>query len=74
MRYKIRDERCPYCGGSEFIKAMQVGQGGIIGIENQWGAGQYLYHVICRSCGSVVRSYVQYPEKLLKRKNRRIED
>lgn len=34
MRYKIRDERCPYCGGSEFIKAMQVGQGGIIGIEN----------------------------------------
>lgn len=74
MRYKIRDEKCPYCGGSEFIKAMQVGQGGIIGIENAWSSTSQLNHVVCRSCGSIVRSYVGDPEKLLKRKNRRIED
>lgn len=74
MRYKIRDERCPYCGGSEFIKAFQGGHGAIYGYENQWGAGQPLRYVICRSCGSVVRSYVDNPELLLKRKNRRIDD
>ena len=30
-----------------------------------------LYHSVCRNCGSVVRSYVKEPEKLLKRKERR---
>ena len=29
------------------------------------------YHSICRNCGSVVRSYVKKPEKLLKRKDRK---
>jgi ribosomal protein L37E len=72
MAYPIKDERCPYCGNTEFIQAMQSYQGGIWGIENQWGLGQELHHIICRRCGSVVRSYVRYPEALLKKKNRRI--
>ncbi len=73
MAYPIRDERCPYCGNTEFIQAMQSFQGGVMGVENIWGMGQELHHVICRCCGSVVRSYVKNPEMLLKKKDRRIE-
>lgn len=73
MAYSLRDERCPYCGNFEFVKAFSQGQGCVIGIENQWGMGQELHHVICRRCGSVVRSFVRNPEVLLKKKDRRID-
>ena len=33
-------------------------------------SGMTLYHTVCLKCGSVVRSYVKEPGKLLKRKNR----
>lgn len=62
----IKDEKCPYCGGTEFIRAE----------SNAFTTlcGQPLRHVICRRCGSVVRSYIENPEKLLNKKDRRIED
>ena len=61
---------CPYCGGSEIIVAYQDAYGAISAIHNNLG-GCALYHSVCRNCGSVVRSYVKNPEKLLKRKDRR---
>ena len=61
---------CPYCGGTEFIESLQDGYGAISAVKN-WFHGCALYHSICRKCGSVVRSYVKEPEKLLKRKDRR---
>ena len=61
---------CPFCGGGEFIEAYQDGYAAITAVGNVWG-GQKLCHVVCRKCGSVVRSYVKDPEKLLKRKDRR---
>lgn len=70
MNDKIIDDRCPYCGGSEFITGKQDGYAVVYGVDTFWN-GQVLYHVICRSCGSVVRSYVKKPERLLKRKDRR---
>ena len=36
--------------------------------------GADLYHSVCRNCGSVLRSYVKDPEKLLKKKDRRDKD
>lgn len=69
MGYRIRDDRCPYCEGSEFIKGKHEGYGAVQSLESVW-LSQTLYHVICRQCGSVVRSYVQNPEKLIKRRNR----
>lgn len=63
-------QACPYCGGNEIIVGYQDGYGAIIGVENKLG-GIGLYHSVCRSCGSVVRSYVKEPEKLLKRKDRK---
>lgn len=61
--------RCPFCGHSEFIEGMQGGSDAYVTAENIFG--QRLYHILCRNCGSVVRSYVKNPEKLLKKKNRR---
>lgn len=61
---------CPYCGGSEMIEAFQGGYGAVYGTLNKWG-GCGLFHSVCRKCGSVVRSYVKEPEKLLKKKDRR---
>lgn len=61
---------CPYCGGTEVIEAYQSYQGSVTAVNNIWG-GANLYHSICRNCGSVVRSYVKEPEKLLKKKDRR---
>lgn len=59
---------CPFCNGTEFIETRQSGYAQIGG-EGLHGAT--LYHTVCRRCGSVVRSYVKEPEKLLKRKNRK---
>lgn len=61
---------CPFCGGSEIIEAFQSGYGAIYATQNKLG-GCGLYHSVCRKCGSVVRSYVKDPEKLLKKKDRR---
>ena len=61
---------CPYCGGNEFIETYQDAYGAITALQHKWG-GCALYHSVCRKCGSVVRSYVKDPEKLLKKKDRR---
>jgi predicted nucleic-acid-binding Zn-ribbon protein len=59
-----QQEKCPYCGGTEFVTARQTP-----GIESANKLinfkGQWLYHIICLNCGTVVRSYVKEPEKLL---------
>ena len=61
---------CPFCHANEFIEAKQEGHAQLQSCESAWH-GAILYHVICRRCGSVVRSYVRDAEKLLKRKDRR---
>ena len=61
---------CPYCGGYEIIEACQDGYGAVYGVKNRLGS-RTLYHSVCRSCGSVVRTYVKEPEKLLKKKDRK---
>ena len=68
----IKIARCPFCGGNEFIEARQI-QGEAY-VSAQALFGQELKHTICRNCGSVVRSFVEYPENLLKKKDRRIKE
>lgn len=63
-------EVCPYCGESEIIEAYQSSYAAISAMKNKF-ASCALYHSICRNCGSVVRSYVTDPEKLIKKKDRR---
>ena len=69
---KILIERCPFCGYSEFIEAKQYGTDAYVTGETIFG--QALKHTICRHCGSVVRSFVENPENLLKKKNRRVKE
>ena len=61
---------CPFCGSAEMIEACQTGYGAIVATSHMFG-GCSLYHSVCRKCGSIVRSYVKDPEKLLKRRDRR---
>ena len=61
---------CPFCNGTEMIESCQTGYATVSAVDNLLG-GVALNHSICRNCGSVVRSYVREPEKLLKRKDRK---
>ena len=72
MREDYRDEFvtcCPYCGGNKMVLAYQTAYGAVSSTSNRLG-GRPLYHSVCLRCGSVVRSFVKEPEKLLKRKDR----
>lgn len=69
---EVRISACPFCGGNEFIEAYQNGYATLTSTESGW-LGATLSFTICRDCGSVVRSYVKDPEKLIKKKNRRSE-
>ena len=70
MLHPVQIKQCPYCGGTEFVEGYQSGYGAVTGKESVW-TWQNLYHIFCRNCGSVVHSYVENPEKLLKIGNRR---
>ena len=65
--------RCPYCGGSEIITTCQTAYGAVTNAESILHSAE-LYHSVCRNCGSVLRSFVKDPEKLLKKKDRRYKD
>lgn len=65
---EIKVDECPFCHGTEFIKGIQCGYAEVSG-EGLHSSS--LNHIICRKCGSVVRSYVDNPEKLLNKKNRK---
>lgn len=62
-------DKCPFCGGDEFIVGIQQGYAAVHG-EGMFTMGS-LKHVICTTCGVVVQSYVDDPEKLLKLKKRK---
>ena len=64
------ENKCPYCGGEEMIEAIQSGAyASVTALDNKLG-GTPLYHLICRHCGNVIKSYVKNPEMLLRRKDR----
>lgn len=66
----IKMTKCRFCGGTEFITGYQNFYGAVYSAES-FVRSATLYHTICRNCGSVVRSYVKDPEKLLKKSERR---
>jgi len=69
---EIKLSACPFCGGTEFIETYQNGYASLTSAESGW-LGATMNHTVCRDCGSIVRSYVKDPEKLVKKKNRRRE-
>lgn len=61
----IKEEKCLYCGSEEFVEAKQDGYSSVAPIKAFTFKSQTLYHTICLNCGSVVKSYVKNPKKLL---------
>lgn len=68
----VQINNCPFCGGTELIYGEQNSYGAIYGEGKIVGCT--LRHIICRQCGSVVHSYVDNPEKLVKKKDRKISE
>ena len=64
---------CPFCGGTEMTEGFQGGYAELCSSANKLSGSQIIYHSVCRNCGSVVRSYVKDPEKMLKKKDRKVE-
>ncbi len=63
-------DKCPYCGKSNTVVARQNGYARISADKACTFKTQTLYHIICRECGTVIRSFVKKPGKLVLRKNR----
>ena len=61
--------QCPVCQCREFVYGYQGGYGAVTGDAGML-TGCAIRHQICRRCGTVVRSFVDDPEKLLKRRDR----
>ncbi|MGC6767856.1 hypothetical protein ACYSNR_11565 [Enterococcus sp. LJL128] len=55
----MKADVCQYCGGLETVRAKQVHEGKVIP-ENAllMISGETLHHVICKDCGTVIRSFV----------------
>lgn len=70
---EIKIEKCPYCGGEELFECLYDSY---FVVRVMYKAHKLphrtlLYSLVCRDCGSVVRSYVKYPEELFPKKERR---
>lgn len=66
----VKIEKCPYCGGEEFIEAKEYSYGGVY-VSTGGFRSETLFATICRDCGSVVRTFCKNPEKLYPKKERR---
>lgn len=60
-----KEEKCPYCGCTETVIGKQANYAAV---ERETGlnwSSEVLKHIICLNCGTVIRSYVENPKKLL---------
>ena len=56
--------KCPWCGCEEVVHGVQADRGKVRpASRTTFDEGQVLIYVICKSCGTVIRSYVKNPEK-----------
>ena len=67
---EVKIEKCPFCGGTEFIECKMQSYGGVY-IYTGAFRNEMLYSTVCRDCGSVVRMFCRDPEKLYCKDERR---
>ena len=66
----MKEEKCPYCGSKEFIEAKQEGYAEVRPTNKTLTfKSQILYHIICLNCGTVIKSYVKNPKRLVTKNN-----
>lgn len=62
----MKQEKCPYCGSKKFVNGVQDGYSKIFPEGKTFTLkSQVLYHTICLDCGTVVKSFVKNPSKLI---------
>lgn len=58
---------CPWCGCKEVVYGKQDNQASIKPIKFKmpmYPKMQTITHIICKQCGTIIRSYIEEPEKL----------
>ncbi len=68
MKEEILNEKCLHCGAKENVIGKQAGYSVVNPDKKVAWTGEILYHVICLNCGSVIRSYVKNPQRLIVKK------
>lgn len=57
--------KCPWCGCEQVVYGVQAYQAKVLPVKRvTFPTGEKLIHVICKECGTVIRSYVENPQKL----------
>lgn len=59
-----KDHTCPWCDSKEIVIGEQMGYGNVQPNRFMTIKGEPLLHVICKNCGTVIRSYVEHPDNL----------
>lgn len=54
---------CPWCGSEEITYGVQNGAADVRPAKPIAIARENLIHVICKKCGTVIRSYIEKPQK-----------
>ena len=58
--------KCPWCGSDKMVYGVQTDRGRVKPAKKvTLSAGENVIHVICKECGTIVRSYVEHPENLV---------
>ena len=57
-----KESKCPHCGSSEYFIGKQTGYATMK--ISYWSViGEEVQHEICASCGTIIRSYIENPQK-----------
>ena len=66
MAVKIfRDFRCPYCGGTEYVRGWKGGvYGQVVNLKHLLSTQQTIQFQICKRCGTIIREFIANPEEL----------
>lgn len=54
---------CPWCGSEEVTYGVQNGEANVRPAKPFTSTKVKLIHVICKKCGTIIRSYVEEPNK-----------
>lgn len=63
-------KKYPYCGGEEFQLTYQGGYAAL-SVPGHPLLGSSICHTVCLGCGSIVRSFVKEPRRLLPKDRRK---
>lgn len=60
----MNDEKCPHCGSQENVAGIQGVEAYVSSTRKLSVKREQLHYIICLKCGTVIRSFVQKPERL----------